>query len=275
MSAREAAAEAAARAGVIVAELFTPDECEAASALLQQVWRADHPAEIAAPSLLRTYAHAGEYVAGAYRDGQLIGAATGFFGFRHGRAHLHSFVAGVTPGRLGKGVGFALKQHQRAWTLERGVAEVHWTYDPLILRNAYFNLQKLGVTVTGYLPEFYGVMTDGINRGDLSDRLYVEWRLDAPHVVAAANGSPAEVDAGRAVAAVAAGPDGGPVESTMDEEEISVAVPEDVEALRGHDPGLALRWRHAVRAALADRLAGGWRVEGITRDGRYLLRRPS
>ncbi|GAA2636546.1 hypothetical protein GCM10010399_82020 [Dactylosporangium fulvum] len=265
--------EAADRVDVCVAELSRPADLEEASDLLQRVWRADHPAEIAAASLLRTYAHSGNYVAGAYRDGHLIGAATGFFGLTHGHTHLHSYVAGVSPGRLGKGVGFALKQHQRAWTLARGVPEVHWTYDPLILRNAYFNLQKLGAAATGYLPEFYGAMADGINSGDLSDRLYVVWRLDAPRVAAAAHGSHAEVSADGAVPLVAAGPDGAPVESTVDADRVCVAVPEDVETLRRKDSATALRWRHAVRTALSGRLAAGWRIDGITRDGRYVLER--
>ncbi|GAA0741181.1 GNAT family N-acetyltransferase [Dactylosporangium roseum] len=265
--------EAAGRVDVCVAELSRPADLEDASVLLQRVWRAGHPAEVAAASLLRTYAHSGNYVAGAYRDGHLIGVAAGFFGLPHGHPHLHSYVAGVSPGRLGKGVGFALKQHQRAWTLARGVPEVHWTYDPLILRNAYFNLQKLGAAVTGYLPEFYGAMADGINSGDLSDRLYVVWRLDAPRVAAAAHGSPAEVSTEGAVPLVAAGPDGAPVESTVDADRVCVAVPEDAEAVRQRDPATALRWRHAVRTALSGRLAAGWRIDGITRDGRYVLER--
>jgi predicted GNAT superfamily acetyltransferase len=266
------AGEAADRAGVSVTELSGIAQLRDVEALLQRVWRASHPAEIAAASLLRMYAYSGNYVVGAYRAGHLIGASTGFFGRAHGRAHLHSFVAGVEPGGLGKGVGFALKQHQRAWTLERGVAEVHWTYDPLVLRNAYFNLQKLGVSVTDYLPEFYGPMLDGINLGDLSDRLYVVWRLDVPRVVAAAHGSPREVDPGGAVALVSQDAGGAPVVSTVEEAgPLQVAVPDDVEALRERDPVTALRWRYAVRDALAGRLAAGWRVDGITRDGRYLL----
>jgi predicted GNAT superfamily acetyltransferase len=252
------AAAAADRAGVRVVEL-SGSAFEDASALLQKVWRADHPAEVASPSLLRTYAHSGSYVAGAFRGDELVGVTTGFFG----RGHLHSFVAGTLAN--GRGVGFAMKQHQRAWTLERGVGEVHWTYDPLILRNAYFNLQKLGVTVTAYLPEFYGPMTDGINAGDLTDRLYVVWHLASPAVH--------DVELGDAVALVDRAGDE-PLLSTVDAQRhaVSVAVPPDAESLRAQHPAAALRWRLAVREALAGRLAAGWRVDGITRDGRYLLR---
>ncbi|MFD0586079.1 hypothetical protein [Dactylosporangium darangshiense] len=175
------AAEAADRIGLKLVELSSIAELDECSALLQRVWRAAHPAEIASPSMLRTYAHSGNYVAGAYRAGVLIGAAVGFFGREgsgpDGVLHLHSHLAGVERGGHGQGVGRALKLHQRAWTLARGVPEVHWTYDPLIGRNAYFNLQRLGAEVAEYLPGFYGRMTDGINSGDLTDRVLVVWRL--------------------------------------------------------------------------------------------------
>lgn len=245
----QCAAAAATRAGVQVREAASFEDV---SLLLQRVWRADHPAEIASPGLLRTYAHSGNYVAGAYRGDRLIGASVGFFGRDEGTQHLHSYVAGVEPGSLGRGVGFALKQHQRAWTLARGIAEVRWTYDPLVLRNAHFNLGKLGARAVRYLPEFYGTMIDGINSGDLSDRLLLVWRLDAPEVIAAARGTPVEV--------TAAGSG-----------QVRVEIPADVEELRRHDPAAATAWRLAVREAMAGRMAAGWRVAGVSRDGCYLL----
>ena len=80
-------------------------------------------------------------------------------------------------------MGFALKLHQRAWCLDRGITLMEWTYDPLVARNAYFNLSKLGATVAEYLPDFYGVMGDGINRFDESDRILVHWPLEDAVVV--------------------------------------------------------------------------------------------
>jgi predicted GNAT superfamily acetyltransferase len=267
------AAGAADRVGVKVVELSAIAELHECSALLQRVWRAAHPAELASPSMLRTYAHSGNYVAGAYRGDLLVGASVGFFGRAHGRVHLHSHLAGVERGGHGRGVGFAIKQHQRAWTLARGVDEVHWTYDPLILRNAYFNLQKLGVDAVEYLPEFYGQMTDGINSGDLSDRLLVAWRLDDPRVVEAARGSTSDVELAAAAPLVSRSADApAPViHDLVPATVLTVAVPADVEELRREDPGAALLWRHAVRDALMGRLADGYRIAGIARDGRYLL----
>jgi predicted GNAT superfamily acetyltransferase len=271
--AQAAATAAADRIGVRVAELSTIAELADCSALLQRVWRAGHPAEIASPSMLRTYAHSGNYVAGAYRGDVLVGASVGFFGRAGEHPHLHSHLAGVERGGHGRGVGFALKLHQRAWTLARGVAEVHWTYDPLILRNAYFNLQKLGADAVEYLPEFYGPMTDGINSGDLSDRLLVVWRLGSPRVAAAALGVPAEPDVAGAVPLVSRTADGEP-EVHADREApgvLTVAVPADAEELRRGDPAAALRWRVAVRDALMGGLAAGFAIAGLARDGRYLL----
>jgi predicted GNAT superfamily acetyltransferase len=207
----------------------------------------------------------------------LSGAAVGFFGRDEHGPHLHSHLAGVERGGLGQGVGRALKLHQRAWTLARDVGEVHWTYDPLIGRNAYFNLQKLGAEAAEYLPGFYGRMTDGINSGDLTDRILVVWRLADPRVAALAGGAPGEdVDAAGAEPLVSRDGDEPVVHEPAVHEPgrapaVTVAVPADIEALRGRDPGAALRWRHAVRDALMGRLAAGYRIAGMSRDDRYLL----
>ncbi|MFI5912630.1 GNAT family N-acetyltransferase [Dactylosporangium sp. NPDC051541] len=268
MDAWTEAAAAADRIGVKVVELTGAAELAECSALLQRVWRAEHPAEICSPSMLRTYVHSGNYVAGAYRGAALVGASVGFWG-RHGEhTHLHSHLAGVERDGHGHGVGYALKMHQRAWTLARGVDEVHWTYDPLILRNAYFNLQKLGASAAEYLPEFYGAMTDGINAGDLTDRILVVWRLDRPRTQPAA---PAD-----AVPLVSRTDDRHPKLCDMSDSRIlSVAVPVDAEQLRAVDRDAALAWRVAVRDALMSRLAAGYRIAGMTRDGHYLLERAS
>ena len=76
-------------------------------------------------------------------------------------------------------MGFALKLHQRAWALSRDVTTITWTFDPLVCRNAYFNVAKLAATPAEYLPDFYGEMDDVINGSDDSDRLLVHWPLAA------------------------------------------------------------------------------------------------
>ena len=87
--------------------------------------------------------------------GDLVGFVWGFAGWADG-PHLHSHMLATMPALQSRGVGYALKLGQRAAALDAGFGEVRWTYDPLLARNAWFNLMKLGATGTGFLPEFYG-----------------------------------------------------------------------------------------------------------------------
>jgi predicted GNAT superfamily acetyltransferase len=266
--ARVAANEAADRLGVQVLELSEVDDQRAAAELLRRVWDADSPDRLVNAGLMRAFSHSGNYVVGAYRGGQLLGAAVGFLG----ADHLHSHIAGVEPGRQGSGVGYAMKLHQRAWALDRGLSTVCWTYDPLVRRNAYFNLCKLGARATEYLPDFYGPMEVGTNAGGPSDRMYVRWELTSPSANLAASGECQEVDPAGGVVVLGRDDRGGPVPVVeAGGRRLLVAVPADVEALRGTDPPLAARWRYALREAVTAAIERGYWVDGVTRDGWYVL----
>jgi predicted GNAT superfamily acetyltransferase len=280
----DAAADRAARAaGVVVRELVSLDELDAANALIDGIWESETGADSMPLSLLRAMTKAGNYAAGAYdaASGELLGACVGFFG-PPPRAELHSHVAGVRAAGLGRSVGFALKVHQRAWCLRRGTRVIAWTYDPLISRNAYFNLGKLGARPTEYLRNFYGVMDDVINGGTETDRMLVHWDLTAAAVRAASAGRPrlasfAAERANGAVVALSAGPDGRPVPRAPSggggsgARSFLVGVPADIEAMRRSDPGHAAQWRTALRDALAPLLGGGARVTGFDRSGWYVV----
>jgi predicted GNAT superfamily acetyltransferase len=268
-----AAVAAAAAAGVVVRELYQMEQLKTAQRLFEEVWR---PAEGNPPpvtgELLRALAHAGSYVVGAFAGTRMVGASAGFFTAPPETA-LHSHITGVAPGREHRGVGFALKVHQRAWALARGLATVVWTFDPLVARNAWFNLAKLGATPTGYLEDFYGPMTDAINAGMASDRLLLAWRLQDPEVAAACAGRPRRppVPPGTEPA-LEIGPDLAPVPRATGALAVTVAVPPDVEGL---DPDGRRAWRAAVREALGGRLADGAAVTGFLRGpDRYLVERP-
>ena len=87
---------------------------------------------------------------------------------------------GVRHEAVGRGIGAAMKLHQRLWCLEHGITRMSWTFDPLIARNAYFNIgARLGALPSEYHPDFYGQMRDGVNAGHASDRVFVEWDLTA------------------------------------------------------------------------------------------------
>jgi predicted GNAT superfamily acetyltransferase len=266
--------------------LHSPAEMLTAERLLQRVWaRRTPPMEFGA---LTALAHAGSYVAGAFvpggsdRSDELVGCSVGFFGPPAERS-LHSHITGVAPGLAGRGIGMAIKTHQRDWCLERGVVVMTWTFDPAIARNAYFNLAKLGVDVVGYLEDFYGAMDDGLNVGSPSDRLLVRWDLEraepapvraepAPQRTEPTAGAPEPVAAVALTVAEDGSPRVQPVSAST--ESALVAVPADMEGLRRSDPALAAAWRLAVREALGGRLdTGGWRVTRFLASGHYLLRR--
>jgi predicted GNAT superfamily acetyltransferase len=177
-----------------------------------------------------------------------------------------------------RNVGYALKLHQRAWALERGIREIRWTYDPLVRRNAHFNLNKLGAEAAEYLPNFYGPIDDAINRSDDSDRILVTWRLDSPGVATPGSGQPLPDDASAALAAGAAvalgvSAGGAPVAEAYDDRArtLLVAVPADIEALRRAEPDCAERWRTTVREVLGGLLAQGARIRGFDRTGWYVV----
>lgn len=268
------AADAAARAaGVEIRDVTELPLLEDVVELLSGIWgRSTNPPVTL--ELLRAFTKAGNYVGGAYEGERLVGACVGFF-HAPGEDALHSHIAGVTA--VGRSVGFALKLHQRAWALLHGVSEIAWTFDPLVARNAYFNLVKLAAAPSEYLPNFYGPMADAINGQDDSDRLLVRWRLADPAVAQACAGdsvgasAPDELAAG-AVVALGVGADGGPAPGRLDGARALVAVPPDIEKLRATDPELAQRWRLAVRKALTTLVGRGGRIVGFDRAGWYVVR---
>ncbi|GAA0318644.1 GNAT family N-acetyltransferase [Actinoallomurus spadix] len=272
------AAEAAAgAAGVSVRELTDIAELTGVVGLFATIWgrSANPPVTI---ELLRAFTKAGNYVAGAFDGDRLIGACVGFFAPAGGA--LHSHIAGVSPAAAGRSVGFALKLHQRAWAMLRGVSEIAWTFDPLVARNAYFNLVKLAARPVEYLPNFYGPMVDAINSDGESDRLLVRWPLrDTAVALAGLGGGTGEVadDEMRAGAVLALGiaEDGSPVPGSLDGATSLVAVPPDITALRTTEPELARRWRLAVREALTGLAGRGGRIDGFDRTGWYIVRRES
>src|SRR5438270_2409030 len=121
------AGDAAARAGVDVVLLEDMEALTAASALIAEVWQTGDESQLPA-ELMRALTHAGNYAAGAYEDGRLIGTIIGFLGRDDDGIFLHSHILGVSKLRRGGNVGFALKEHQRAWSLQRNIRKVTWTF---------------------------------------------------------------------------------------------------------------------------------------------------
>src|SRR4051812_44171422 len=233
-------------------------DARAAVHVLTRIWPQPDGHEPVTPELAWVLAHSGNYVALALAGDRVVGSALAFRAQDAHGPHLHSHIAGVLPDRQGSNIGFALKQHQRRWALANGLDRITWTFDPLVARNAYFNVSKLGARLTGYHVNFYGEMNDGINNGDETDRCVVTWPLTDDRVVAAAGGEHAvpERDAVRrrgAEVALHVGADGAPVLGEVDGADVRMLqLPHDVIGLRVTDPGLARAWREGMREVLVD-----------------------
>ncbi|MDR3082661.1 MAG: chorismate synthase [Streptomyces sp.] len=288
--------EAARAAGVHLRTVDDVTGIAAVADFFSDVWRTPRQAPPLPAEELHSLVHAGGAVHAAYTaDGdRLAGACVAVFG-PPAAADAYSLVAAADSG-----VGYAVKQAQRVWALEHGARTLRWTFDPLIGRNARFNLVKLGATGTEYLIDFYGPMADGVNDGDESDRMTVSWDLTAfrrpysyegdayesgDRTAASATASSAPDSAGTGETPMSpdsAGaretgmaPDGAPLaRRSHDGRRMWCRVPGDIVALRATDPALALRWRRAVRDVFAQAFAEGFRATGMSRDGWYTLTRP-
>lgn len=244
-------------------ELHTMEDLDTVSRLYAHIWGTDADSPPVSAEVMRALAHAGNYVAGAYENGRLVGASVAFYGDPIGTT-LHSHITGTAVGR---GIGLALKLHQRQWALGRGIKRITWTYDPLIRRNAYFNLVKLGARPEEYLQSFYGAMDDAINGGDESDRVLTAWDLTAP-------AGPCTFELADGAVHGVRNHDGRPeILPTGDADTVLIDLPDDIESLRRTDPGAARAWRRAVRHTLSGLLAEGARVAGLHDRRSYVIHR--
>jgi predicted GNAT superfamily acetyltransferase len=278
-AARVAAEEAASRAGVRISTPAELDELRRAADVWQRVWRTEGEPPVSG-EMLRALTHAGNYLSAAEVDGEVAGALMGFFGSGHagnglhGVDHMHSHILGVDPRWQGHGVGYALKLHQRAWALARGVARMTWTYDPLVRRNGHLNLAKLGARGVEYLVDFYGPMPDAINGGDHTDRILVEWDLAASALQPAAPALLVADWRGRgAVVALSASASGHPLlhDVAATAPLVLCATPPDIVAMRRSDPACAHEWRMSLRAVMVGAMSRGLRLVSMAAEGWYVL----
>lgn len=265
--------------GVRVEVADEADSMAAARAIFDQVWPGEGTQVTS--NLLRALVHAGAYCSVVIDEEteRIVGAALAFparDATLPGGVYLHSHMAAVTEGMRDRGIGTAIKQHQRAWAIEQGIPIVSWTFDPLVRRNAHLNVNRLGAEIREYHPDFYGVMTDAINAGDRTDRLVAWWAVDSPRAQAAASGEWEIPDHGMLARTtrdlIRIDVEGPRLEQPpVPGETVLVSLPDDVVSLRRVDPHLGLQWRLAVRAALTSAFDAGLHVTAVTSAGAYVL----
>jgi predicted GNAT superfamily acetyltransferase len=167
-----------------VRRLSTSAEFSEALKLQQCVWGfAD--AELVPLPVFVVASHTGGQVFGAFDAGRMIGFCLAFPGLKpDGHSYLHSHMLAVLPEYRNAGVGRLLKLEQRSDALARSLELMEWTFDPLQIKNAYFNIARLGVIVRRYLENEYGNTSSPLDGSLPTDRCVAEWWMASPRVEA-------------------------------------------------------------------------------------------
>ncbi|MGB2887561.1 MAG: hypothetical protein WBC04_07700 [Candidatus Acidiferrales bacterium] len=221
--------------------------------LQQSTWGED----IVVPSAMFVVAQeTGGQILGAFEGSRLVGFTMALAAIHGLTPFLHSHMTAVLPEFQNCGVGRRLKLLQREDALARGIRLVEWTFDPLELKNAYFNLVRLGAVARRFIPNCYGITDSPLHSGLPTDRLLAEWWLDSPRVraILEANDN------------VAAAQESGATER--------VRVPADIGELRNKDRAAAERIQDEIRKQFQhwygrEYIAIGLAPNGPTAD--YLL----
>ena len=228
----------------------SPADAALISQVFDEVWSVK---TMVSPEIIVASLHNGAYGSLVW-DGDLpVAAAFAIVGKSLTRQpselNLHSHAAGVVQSHSGQGIGTQLKMHQWHWARENGFATITWSFDPLVRRNAWFNMVKLGALATNYYQNFYGELDDGINAGEQSDRVLVRWQ-----VLATPEPQSCEVVVER-------------------EGDIVIATPNDIEHIRKTSKVEAQTWRSRQRAAFEEAMSDGYSVRGLNAEYSYVLSR--
>src|SRR5580700_8434226 len=200
-----------------IRRLSERDDLKSAVRLQRQIWGFEDVDLIP----LRVFVVAqkiGGQVFGAFDGTHLIGFCMAIPGLKPGgHTYLHSHMLGVLPEYRNARVGRSLKLAQRDDALSRGINLIEWTFDPLEIKNAFFNMERLGAIVRRYVPNQYGTTSSPLHGGLPTDRCIAEWWITSPRVNA--------ITAGQ--------------EFKRDAVETRIAIPSDMAVIRTTDPARA------------------------------------
>jgi predicted GNAT superfamily acetyltransferase len=245
---------------IVIRRVETQAEYDECIRIQDETWGAGFSERVPA-AILKVAQYLGGVTAAAFdssgKNGQILGFVFGMTGVRDGQLVHWSDMLAVRPMARNRGIGRRLKLYQRSLVSEIGVAQILWTYDPLVSRNAHLNLNSLGARVTDYVPDMYGADTgSALHEGIGTDRFVVAWEVsksgEAGQVPACGWRGSGSAEAPR------------PVVSAT---EVTVEIPEDIHDLITTAPAKARAWRESTRAAFLRHLAEGYRVTGFQRFG--------
>ncbi len=235
-----------------IRKLTTLDELASAVRLQQEIWGFED-VDLLPLRLFVVASKIGGQALGAFDNGRIVAFCLCIPGLKPGgRSYLHSHMLGVRPEYRDRGLGRKLKLAQREYAIANAVELIEWTFDPLEIKNAFFNIERLGAIVRRYVRNQYGTTSSHLHAGLPTDRLIAEWWIESPRVAAFC------VDQ--------------PFERSMAEARISV--PADIADLRQRD----VRMARGIQASLGDEFErhfrAGLAVVGFERTeqaGTYLL----
>jgi predicted GNAT superfamily acetyltransferase len=221
--------------------------------LQQQIWGFSEP-EIVPEGIFLIANHTGGQVLVAYAGERPAGFALSFAAWREGRIYLHSHMVGVLPAYQNQGIGRLLKLRQRDDAIARNIDLIEWTFDPLQLKNARFNISKLGAIVRQHIPDFYGRTSSPLHAGLPTDRLVAEWRVRSSRVASFIGGVPQLPGTGHR----------------------RIDIPAQIREICLSDPQRAAAIQSQLRTTFKQVLAEGYTVTGFemgANQGTYLLER--
>jgi predicted GNAT superfamily acetyltransferase len=163
------------------------EEMRACFALQQEVWNFAG-GELVPVRMFVLATKIGGHVIGAFDRDELVGFALAIPGARHGHCYLHSHMLAVREKYRNAGLGRRIKLFQREDALERGFELLEWTFDPLEIKNAYLNIEKLGAIARRYNVNQYGITSSPLQGGLPTDRLVAEWWMKSRRVTTLLSG---------------------------------------------------------------------------------------
>jgi predicted GNAT superfamily acetyltransferase len=166
---------------VLIRHCHGLEELRACVALQKEVWNFTD-AELVPLRMFVVAQKIGGQVMGAFEGDQMVGFALAVPGMRSGHAYLHSHMLAVRKEHRNSGLGRRLKLLQREDAMAHRIELIEWTFDPLEIKNAFLNIEKLGAVSRRYNINQYGITSSPLQGGLPSDRLIAEWWLKSKRV---------------------------------------------------------------------------------------------
>jgi len=263
---------AASADGITIRRVRSNEEYDACVRMQHAIWGEDFTEAVPA-TILKVTQQIGGVTAGAFdADGRLLGFVFGMIGSMDGELVHWSDMLAVHHDARNKGLGRRLKLFQRELLRPLGVERMFWTYDPLVAKNAFLNIVRLGARPTEYVIDMYGSDThSALHSGLGTDRFIVAWDLTKDGGANAQSDAALESVIRKAPIANADGRAGSAAE-LPDADIVRVEVPGDIDAVIARDISVAAALRESTRRIFTHYMDRHYRVSGfshLTPDDRY------